>query len=294
MKVTGLSQLLFVASLIMARSLSSDAGLEEDKKLANKVNLDKDKLTTNASLEENNKQSNIEGKKSAKNAVLEQEKLIRRQRSLEGDFLQVTDDGYGFQLPVNPEIIFNGVFDINNIMIHVSQNLVNAFSSFISWTIIAFIKIVFTNEPTYTFDLSDQARHKRSAKDMGGFFTDFQVSGDGTSVTLPFNPAAVYNGVLQINNLIIHATQNLLNGAASSIMWTILAIADIIFGDKHGFPFGFSQEDFKVASDEYGFNPKTINVGVLTRNNVLIHHFQNLINYIGNLLGWVIIALFIV
>ena len=96
---------------------------------------------------------------------------------------------------VDPLLVHTGVLNINQIIIHVIQNLMNYFSSIVVWIFIAVFK----------HSTIDNIMHSSLGQ---------LVFGEQGS-----NIQKIYTGIFEINNLIVHVIQNDLNAWASVIMW---------------------------------------------------------------------------
>jgi len=99
---------------------------------------------------------------------------------------------------VDPLLVHTGVLNINQIIIHVIQNLMNYFSSIVVWIFIAVFK----------HSTIDNIMHSSLGQ---------LVFGEKGS-----NIQEIYTGIFEINNLIVHVIQNDLNAWASVIMWILV------------------------------------------------------------------------
>ena len=101
---------------------------------------------------------------------------------------------------IDQATIYNGVYDPNNIFIHVSQNFFNFASSTIAWLATA----------TFYEARNVNARRKRR----------YLLNGDTDS---NIDPATIYTGVNDPNNILIHVSQNFVNFASSTFAWFVIA-----------------------------------------------------------------------
>ena len=102
---------------------------------------------------------------------------------------------------IDQATIFNGVYDPNNIFIHVSQNFFNFASSTIAWL------------ATATFYEARNVNAKRRKR-------RYLLNGDTES---NIDPATIYTGVNDPNNILIHVSQNFVNFASSTFAWFVIA-----------------------------------------------------------------------
>ena len=100
---------------------------------------------------------------------------------------------------IDSETVYNGVYDPNNILIHVSQNFFNFATSTAAWLVTAAL-----------YESRDvNARHQRQKRYL---------------LNEPdIDPATVYVGVQDPNNILIHVSQNFVNFASSTLAWFVLA-----------------------------------------------------------------------
>ena len=97
---------------------------------------------------------------------------------------------------IDSETVYNGVYDPNNILIHVSQNFFNFATSTAAWLVTASL-----------YESRDvNARSKRYLLNEPDI-----------------DPATVYVGVQDPNNILIHVSQNFVNFASSTLAWMVLA-----------------------------------------------------------------------
>ena len=102
---------------------------------------------------------------------------------------------------IDQATVYNGVYDPNNIFIHVSQNFFNFASSTAAWL------------ATAAFYEARNVNAKRKKR--------FLLNGYDTESNI--DPATIYTGVNDPNNILIHVSQNFVNFASSTIAWFVLA-----------------------------------------------------------------------
>ena len=102
---------------------------------------------------------------------------------------------------IDQATVYNGVYDPNNIFIHVSQNFFNFASSTAAWL------------ATAAFYEARNVNAKRKKR--------FLLNGYDTESNI--DPATIYTGVNDPNNILIHVSQNFVNFASSTFAWFVLA-----------------------------------------------------------------------